>query len=148
MKSPRFLLFLLGMLLLTSNSVRAEGGDVLERMVQLPRMRGTIYALLGKLSEQSSYLFIYDSKVINNDSIVKVRKQSCTMRQAIYEITGNQNLELKVLGNHILIAQMTEATPARDRIRESPRSTYSTVTGKLLDKETGEPIANASVLGE
>lgn len=148
MKSRRFLLFLLGMLLLTSSSVRAEGGDVLERMVQLPRMRGTIYALLGKLSEQSSYLFIYDSKVINNDSIVKVRKQSCTMRQAIYEITGNQNLELKVLGNHILIAQMTEATPARDRIRESPRSTYSTVTGKLLDKETGEPIANASVLVE
>ena len=32
-------------------------------------MKGTVYALLGKVSEQSGYLFIYDSKVIHNDSV-------------------------------------------------------------------------------
>ena len=50
-----FIFFLAG-------SARADGGDVLDRIVRLPGMKGTVYALLGKVSEQSGYLFIYDSK--------------------------------------------------------------------------------------
>ena len=100
---PLFIFFLAG-------SARADGGDVLDRIVRLPGMKGTVYALLGKVSEQSGYLFIYDSKVIHNDSVVRVRKQECSVRQAIHRITGSRNLELKVLGNHILphITQMGE----------------------------------------
>ena len=72
---PLFIFFLAG-------SARADGGDVLDRIVRLPGMKGTVYALLGKVSEQSGYLFIYDSKVIHNDSVVRVRKQECSVRQA------------------------------------------------------------------
>ena len=81
---------------------------MLDRIVRLPGMKGTVYALLGKVSEQSGYLFIYDSKVIHNDSVVRVRKQECSVRQAIHRITGSRNLELKVLGNHILITRAAE----------------------------------------
>ena len=147
MKQHRFLLFLFGMLLIAGN-VKADGGDVLERVIRLPGSRGTIYSLLGKISEQSGFLFIYDSRVINNDSIVKVRKRHCTLRQAIYEITGNRNLELRVLGNHILITRAVEKKPVEEQGKESPPQAYSTVAGKLLDRETGEPVANASVLVE
>lgn len=91
---PLFIFFLAG-------SARADGGDVLDRIVRLPGMKGTVYALLGKVSEQSGYLFIYDSKVIHNDSVVRVRKQECSVRQAIHRITGSRNLELKVLGFNI-----------------------------------------------
>lgn len=98
---PLFIFFLAG-------SARADGGDVLDRIVRLPGMKGTVYALLGKVSEQSGYLFIYDSKVIHNDSVVRVRKQECSVRQAIHRITGSRNLELKVLGNHILITRAAE----------------------------------------
>lgn len=92
---PLFIFFLAG-------SARADGGDVLDRIVRLPGMKGTVYALLGKVSEQSGYLFIYDSKVIHNDSVVRVRKQECSVRQAIHRITGSRNLELKVLGYNII----------------------------------------------
>ena len=66
-------------------------------------MKGTVYSLLGKVSEQSGYLFVYDSKVVNNDIEVKTKRKSCTVRQAIYEIIGDRSLELKVIGHHILI---------------------------------------------
>ena len=46
---PLFIFFLAG-------SARADGGDVLDRIVRLPGMKGTVYALLGKVSEQSGYL--------------------------------------------------------------------------------------------
>lgn len=45
---PLFIFFLAG-------SARADGGDVLDRIVRLPGMKGTVYALLGKVSEQSGY---------------------------------------------------------------------------------------------
>ena len=60
MKPHRFLIILLG-LLLVIGSMKAEGGDVLDRIIRLPRAKGTVYALLGKVSEQSGYLFVYDS---------------------------------------------------------------------------------------
>ena len=89
--------------------MRADGGDVLERMIRLPGMKGTVYSLLGKVSEQSGYLFVYDSKVVNNDIEVKTKRKNCTVRQAIYEIIGDRSLELKVIGHHILIQLMVSA---------------------------------------
>lgn len=145
MKSFRFLVLLLGMLFIAGN-VRADGGDVLDRIIQLPKAKETIYSLLGKISEQSGYLFIYDSKVINNDSIVKVKKMNCSVRRAIYEITGSKDLELKVLGQHILITRAAEKVTMKKTVALPPQPTHSTVTGTLLDKETGDPIASASVL--
>lgn len=131
--------------LFIAGSVAAAGGDVLERIIQLPKAKGTVYAMLGKVSEQSGYLFIYDSKIINNDSIVKIGRKSCSVRQAIYEITGNDKLVLKVLGRHILISQPPEDAMKEESTASSPPS-HSTFTGILLDKETGASVANASVM--
>lgn len=147
MRIPRFILIALAMLLMAS-SVKADGGDVLERIVRLPKAKETVYSLLGKISEQTGYLFIYDSKVIDNDSIVRVKKRNCSVSQAIYEITGNRNLELKVLGQHILITRAAEEAMTKEPISLPPRPMHTTITGTLLDKETGEPIVSASVLVE
>ena len=136
-----FIFFLAG-------SARADGGDVLDRIVRLPGMKGTVYALLGKVSEQSGYLVIYDSKVIHNDSVVRVRKQECSVRQAIHRITGSRNLELKVLGNHILITRAAERKSMEETVPLPPRPAYSTIAGILLDKETGEPVVSASVIAQ
>ena len=145
---PHRLLSFLCMLLCLAGSAKADGDDVLQRIVRLPGAKATVYSLLGKISEQSGCLFIYDSRVINNDSIVKVRKKTCTVKQAVHEITGNRNLELKVLGNHILITRPASKVAGGEAIRKSPRSPFSVLWGTLLDKETGEPVANASVTVE
>lgn len=131
-----------------AGSAKADGGNVLDRIIRLAGMKGTVYALLGKVSELSGYLFIYDSKVINNDSIVRVRKQECSVRQAIHKITGNRHLELKVLGNHILITRAAERELVKETELLPSRPVYSTIAGVLLDKETGEPIVCASVIAQ
>ena len=145
MKPHRFLIILLG-LLLVIGSMKAEGGDVLDRIIRLPRAKGTVYALLGKVSEQSGYLFVYDSKIVNNDAVVKTKGKKCTVRQAIYEIIGNKRLELKVIGQHILILPPAEKIVRTEKVAEIPQSFFFTITGTLRDKETGEPVSNASVI--
>ena len=69
MKLHRFFIIFLSLLLITCD-MRADGGDVLERIIRLPGTKGTVYSLLSKVSEQSGYLFVYDSKVGKN---IKVR---------------------------------------------------------------------------
>lgn len=55
------------------DTLRADGEDVLERMISLPKMKGTVYSLLGNISQQSGYLFIYDTRV--RDNILKSKEQ-------------------------------------------------------------------------
>lgn len=145
MRIPRFILIALTLLFMAS-IMKADGGDVLERIVRLPKAKETVYSLLGKISEQTGYLFIYDSKVINNDSIVRIKKRSCSVRQAVYEISGNRNLELRVLGQHILITRAAEEAMTKEQMPLPTRPMHTTVIGTLLDKETGEPIVGASVI--
>lgn len=135
---------ILCLLFFVSNTLRATGEDVLESMISLPKTKGTVYSLLGYISQQSGYLFIYDSKVVNNDATVKIQKGERTIRQAIYEIVGDTSLEFKVIGTHILITPFTQikqqhAGPA------SAQFVNIMLTGTLLDKETGMPVASASV---
>ena len=129
--------------------MRADGGDVLERIIRLPGMKGTVYSLLGKVSEQSGYLFVYDSKVVNNDIEVKTKRKNCTVRQAIYEIIGDRSLELKVIGHHILILPPAEKIVRKKTVSEElpPPLAYFYHNRYFCGiKETGDPVVNASVI--
>ena len=112
----RLLLILIGMLLMTASPLQADDKgdkDVLERLIQIPRSKETVYQLLGKVSERSGYLFIYDSKIIDNEQVVKIPGGKYTIKEAIYHIIGNRDLDLRVIGNHILISRPVEPLPVK-----------------------------------
>ena len=78
--------------------------DVLSRLVKITTTKGSRYQLLRQVSDQTGYYFIYDSQVINNDEEVKIRKGEYTVRNAIHLITGNEQIKIGILGNHILLS--------------------------------------------
>jgi len=145
MRLYRFLLVMCGLLLMV-NFAEADGDDVLKRVIQLPKMKGTVYTLLGKVSEQSGCLFVYDSKLINNDASAKTKGKAYSLREMIYEIVGNDKLTLKVIGKHILI--LPPGGGGKSPIEALPISSqpvYHSISGRLLDRETGNPVVNATV---
>lgn len=108
MKQAYRYLSILFILFFVVDTMRADGGDVLERIVRLPKTKGTVYSLLGNVSQQSGYMFIYDSKVIDNDVVVKIKGGERSIRQAVYDIVGDTGLEFQVIGTHILITLPSE----------------------------------------
>ena len=122
---------------------KAADRDVLERVIYLTKSKGTVYALLGKVSEQSGFLFVYDSKVVDNDRTVKLGAGQRTIRQAVYEIIGRQDISLRVVENHILInqsqVQYAVVPTSKDTLA------YFTLEGKLQDNQSGAPIAYGTV---
>lgn len=137
----RLLLILIGMLLMTASPLQADDKgdkDVLERLIQIPRSKETVYQLLGKVSERSGYLFIYDSKIIDNEQVVKIPGGKYTIKEAIYHIIGNRDLDLRVIGNHILISRPVEPLPVKEALQPALPDTvsYFTLEGILRDKLT------------
>lgn len=139
------LCFLIGLLLTAALPVQADDSNILKRIIHLPKSKQTVYHLLGEVSERSGYLFIYDSKVIDNEQIVRIPAGNYTIEDAIRRITGNKELSLRLIGNHILIARQEDNTakeiapPLTDSIR------YFKLEGLLRDKFTNEPIPYATV---
>lgn len=144
----RLLLLLAGWLLLIASPVKADDDTILNRTIHLPKSKQTVYQLLGEVSKQTGFLFIYDSKLIDNERVVKLKARTRTVRQAIFEIIGDNRLHLRVMGNHILIYQQTEintqSRPNRHPTTDSLSSSFI-IEGILTDKSTQEPIVYATV---
>ena len=145
MKQAYRYLSILFTLFFVVDTMRADGGDVLERIVRLPKSKGTVYSLLGNVSQQSGYMFIYDSKVIDNDAVVKIKGGERSIRQAVYDIVGDTGLEFQVIGTHILITLPSEKKIHIQQDSIPKQLMNFSITGTLLDKETGVPISSATV---
>ncbi|MDR1402081.1 MAG: carboxypeptidase-like regulatory domain-containing protein [Tannerellaceae bacterium] len=134
--------------LLQALSVQAGNNDMLNRKIELTKSKGTIYELLEKITEHSGCLFIYDSRVIKNEKTVTIKKGIYTIKEAIYEITGNRRLSLRVIGNHILIElpeKKKEAPLPSIAKKDSAASSFITIEGSIFDKYANTPIPFASV---
>lgn len=123
------------------------GDDILNRKIQLPKTKGTIYKLLGQVSDRSGFLFIYDSQVVDNDRESRIKGGEYTIGEAIGEITGDRKLKLRVINNHILIyrSEQEERPPEVTIAVSPPAEEYLTVEGKILDKYNDQPIPFATV---
>lgn len=141
----RILYFLIGLLLAVAVPLQADDNDILDRVIHLSKNKETVYHLLGEVSERSGYLFIYDSKIIDNDQVVKIPGGKYTVREAIQLITGNKQLGLRVIGNHILISPPVEAPPVKVEPVLPDSIRYFTLEGILRDKYSNEPIPFATV---
>lgn len=120
--------------------------DLLDKRITLPRSRGTIFQLFNLITEKTELLFIYDSRIINNEQKSFIAKGEYSIREAIHIITGNPSLSLRLIDHHILIhLPEKDSTVLPEITEEAPVDDFFTITGTLYDKETQEPIIYASV---
>ncbi|MDR0825493.1 MAG: carboxypeptidase-like regulatory domain-containing protein [Prevotella sp.] len=129
--------------------LQADDGGVLNRKIQLPKSKETIYKLLRQVSDKSGYLFIYDSQIIENNKEVKISKGEYTVREAIYTITGNRDLKMTVIGNHILLRLSEAKREASSQIIEMPpkptNNDYMMLSGVINDQITDEPLSYSGI---
>lgn len=146
----RFLLYLpiVCLTLLHAANAVAEEKPVQEVTIRIDKSRGSIYQLLNKVSEQSGYLLIYDSQLIDNGKMVKVPVGKYSLKEAIHLITGNDRIQLRIVGNHLLLYIPEEPVPGNEPTTSAQKpeeERYFTLEGTLLDHSTGEPIIYGSI---
>lgn len=124
-----------------------KGDDVLLRKVELNKQKSTVYELMITLSEKFGYQFIYDSKLIDNNKVVKFPKGKYTLDEAIYAITKNKQLKTRVIGNHILLYLLNEtnSNERHEQFESIDTVNYFMVEGILYDRISNEPIPYVSI---
>ncbi len=128
--------------LLLAVNAQASNQDIFAIKVRITNNKGTVYELLKDLSKQSGYIFIYDSYIIDNDKIIKVAKGTHSLRDAIYLITGNDNLQMDLVGNYIVLR--IPKTPIITDFSNTQDPLFA-IRGALVDEQNGEPIISASI---
>ena len=116
--------------------------DIFDKTVFLHKQKSNVYTLLNELSNQSGLLFIYDSNVIDNENVVKIKEGKRRLEDAIKEVVGD-NIDYENIGKHILI---TSKHPKKDNfVTDSLNTNYLIIEGRLLDASNNTPIAFGSV---
>ena len=134
--------------LLTSFAVAniwADEHDKLDVIVQISKNKGTVYELFKDISAQSGFFFIYDSQIIDNDKKVKITKGKYTLREAIYLIAENKNLQIDLSGEYILLRLPGKKAPVKKDENITEKETHITFGGRLFDRETSDAVAFASI---
>lgn len=118
------------------------------RHVRLSRGRHSVYQWLAQITDSTGYLFIYDSRTIDNDRMVRLAGGDYALADLIRRLTGNLAIEARRIGNHLLLQAGTGQSAApvvSPDLPQQPDPAYFTVEGKLHDRYSGEPIAYGSI---
>ena len=120
--------------------------EVLDREIRLPKTKETIYGLFNQITDLTGFFFIYDSDIINNEKKINFPGGTHTVRQSIYLITQNFDIQIKVIDRHILLYK--EVMPLTNSNKPKPpiEDSLNFVTAKAVvrDAETKEPIPYVS----
>ncbi|HCT94156.1 MAG: hypothetical protein A2X19_09130 [Bacteroidetes bacterium GWE2_39_28] len=152
----KYIAYTMMLLILRSSFVHAvsfqtqeENFQTTDIKVKLSRGRGTIYNLLNTISVQTGYMFIYDSRLFDNDKVVRIPSGEFQLDKAVHIITGDTRLETQLIGSHILISLpvITEIPPAKDTasLTNEIYTPYFTMEGTVKDRISGEPVQYATI---
>ncbi|MDL2299773.1 carboxypeptidase-like regulatory domain-containing protein [Bacteroides sp. OttesenSCG-928-E20] len=139
-------LYICWLLLGVATTVYADEGDVLNRVLKFPHSKGTKYQLLRQVTDETGFLFIYDSAVMDNDKEISIPEGEYTLRNLIFIIAETRQLDIVVVGNHIALSLQTDAHKAPSPpLVETEKLPYTIITGQVFDLFSKEKISSATV---
>jgi hypothetical protein len=120
--------------------------EILDKEIQLPKVKETTYELLNRITDLTGFFFIYDSDVINSEKKINFPGGNHTVKQSITLITKDPNIQIKIINRHILLfkKETQAATVAKilPEIDENPK--FVIVKAIVKDARTNEPIPYVS----
>lgn len=142
------LLFILTFVL-SAPATFADDGKTLDKKIELPKSKGSVYQLLRVVSQKTGYFFIYDSQIIDNNKKTSIDKGEYTLSEAIRSITKKDDIKLRIVNNHILLYVESTKIPERrkqEEIKEEKAEDKRIIFGGIiLDRLTSTPIPSASI---
>lgn len=126
--------------------------SLLDKRVSFPKQNTSLYNVLNLISQQADVLFIYDSKVVQNDKHVKVQAENLPLHKVLDLVLADPGLAYKVIGQHVLIyripVNVKPELKTKTLVKGIDSLQFITVKGYVIDNENKEklPFASISIL--
>lgn len=120
-------------------------------VVRLQSSRHTVFSILSEISRQTSYYFIYDSELIDNNRSVSIRKGEYTIGELIDKVFADDSLNLRYIDNYIVFYPKPGSADTLDLSQpgaERPMAdtTALLVKGRVVDSASKEALSFASIV--
>lgn len=119
------------MLLACTFSITVQAQTFLTKPVNLPNTKMKIAQVLQTMEAQGGFYFSYNSHLLNADSMVSL-KQNLNTVHAVLQYLFAERFRYHQSGNHVIILAATTEK-------------YRHISGIVVDKSSGIPIADATV---
>lgn len=117
--------------------------NILNKKISINIRQQRLDDALSIISNRADFSFSYNSNILKRDSLVTLNEGEYTVRQALKQLLGT-GYEYKESGNYIIlrltalrVTSIVQLAPAADNTL--------TITGYIINGETGEKISNASI---
>jgi hypothetical protein len=120
-------------------------------MVRIQGNRHTVFSLLSEISRQTSYYFIYDSELIDNNQIIDLKRGEYTIHQLLEKVIPDSSLQVEFKNKYIVIYEPpassdTISVPLAMNHDGVADSTFLLVKGRIVDSSSGEGLPFASIV--
>jgi hypothetical protein len=131
---------ILGFICLTSH---AYTQTLLDRKISIEVTNQRMADVLKQISSKGNFFFSYNSNIIKNDSLISFSAANKSLKQILDQLC-NSRYTWK-LNNNYIILRKTVAPPAVVTSQTPSVEKIYTVTGYVMNSETGEKVSNVSI---
>ena len=118
-----------------------SGQSVKDIYISVTANRVTLLQLFNQIENKTSFTFMYDEKVLGNTESFSIYDDSISVADLLLHIAEKTGLRFKQINENIFVTRKeTKVAEPIENFLEI------TITGKVLDAETGEPLIGASVV--
>ncbi len=132
---------IIGALLFAASVANAQ--NLLNKPMSLEINKQRLDNVLEIISNKGNFYFSYNSNILNRDTLVSFSANNQSVSQILKQILG-AGFEFRESGNYIILRR----SPIRLKLVTSSALTddkYYTISGYVIDDQTGERIKDASV---
>ncbi|WP_338867948.1 STN and carboxypeptidase regulatory-like domain-containing protein [Spirosoma sp. SC4-14] len=127
--------FLFFSCLLASGSVVGQSTPPLERLISVDIRNQHLEEALRQISKAGQFEFSYNPSQLDKNAVVSVRLTNVPVRQVLMQVFST-TMTFKSRGNHVILVRAEQTD-------SEPKSLL--LDGYILDEQTGERIAQASI---
>lgn len=132
-------LFFLLLILLVPTSGYAQNQNI-----KLSKNKMTIQTVVREIEKQTSMSVDYGQNTLNPKSVIRVKSKIIELSDLLNAVLKDSNCEYKIIGRHIIITPKDEHKQMKSNSNQQ-LGTHKSITGRIVDAETGEPIIGANI---
>ncbi|HQJ20216.1 MAG TPA: carboxypeptidase-like regulatory domain-containing protein, partial [Bacteroidales bacterium] len=134
------------LIILSISNILARNSYSQAARISLEMKGATLEQVMDEIERQSDFYFIFNQKQIDVDRIVDIKAENEPITDILPELFKDEKINYAILNRKILLTtEPLENNLVSLSIKNEPPQQI-TVTGKVTDSQTGEPMAGVNVV--
>lgn len=122
-----------------------EPDSLLRQNITISIRTTTLFKALNQIGDKAGCFFIYDSRDVESNRRVKsIEWKGKPLNDLLKQVIGDTLIKYRVIGKHILLYRPKLSDTLKVQSHDQ-NIKYIQLSGRILDKETAQPLAFATV---